>query len=146
RLASDISTVASVSAASFIPNGSLAADAIAAAFGTGLATGMLSSDTVPLPVALSGTAVRVRGNTGTERLSPLFFVSPGQINFQVPNGTANGLATVTVSTGNGTTLSGTVNIAPIAPGLFAAGATGQGGAAAVILRRNAAGQDTFEPV
>jgi uncharacterized protein (TIGR03437 family) len=142
----DISTVASVSAASFIPNGNLAADAIAAAFGAGLATGTLSANSTPLPTALSGTAVRVRDNLGTERLSPLFFVSAGQINFQIPNGTANGVATVTVSSGNGATLSGTVNIATVAPGLFAADATGQGVAAAVVLRRNAAGQDSFEPI
>ncbi len=145
RPASDISiTVASVSAASFIPNGDLAAIAIAAAFGSGMATGTLSASTTPLPTSISGTAVRVRDNLGTERLSPLFFVSPGQVNFQVPNGTANGLATVTVSSGNGATLSGTVNIASVAPGLFAANSTGQGVAAAVVLRRNAAGQDSFE--
>jgi uncharacterized protein (TIGR03437 family) len=39
-----------------------------------------------------------------------------------------------------------MQIAAVAPGLFAANANGMGVAAAVVLRRNAAGQDTFEPV
>jgi hypothetical protein len=43
--------------------------------------------------------VRVRDSTGVERLAPLCFVSPGQINYHVPPGTTNGPATVTVTSG-----------------------------------------------
>jgi uncharacterized protein (TIGR03437 family) len=144
--ASTLSSLASVSAASFIPSGNLASESIAAAFGANLSTGVLLGDLVPLPTTLSGATLRVRDNLDVERAAPLFFVSPGQINFQVPNGTANGVATVTVSNTNGVISTGTVNISAVAPGLFSANASGQGVAAAIILRRNSNGQDTFEPV
>jgi len=42
--------------------------------------------TVPLPTTLAGTTVRVRDSAGVERLGPLFFVSAGQINYQLPPG------------------------------------------------------------
>lgn len=138
-------TAASVNAASFLGD-ALAAEAIAAAFGTNLATGVALADTLPLPTSLNGTAVRVRDAAGVERLAPLFFVAPTQVNFQVPPGTSNGTATVTITSGDGTVSTGTIAIANIAPGLFSANADGQGVAAAVVLRIKADGAQSFEPV
>jgi uncharacterized protein (TIGR03437 family) len=146
RPAAALRTVASVSAASFSPTAGLAAEEIAAAFGTNLATATTSATALPLPIALAGTTVRVRDGLGIERLAPLFFVSPGQINYLVPSGTASGIATVTVTNAAGEVSTGTVNISNVAPSLFAANANGSGVAAAVLFRRNAAGQDSFEPV
>jgi uncharacterized protein (TIGR03437 family) len=40
----------------------------------------------PLPTELAG--VRVRDALGVERLAPLFFVSPSQINYLMPAGAA----------------------------------------------------------
>lgn len=51
-----------------------------------------------------------------------------------------------VSSASGTTLSGTVNITSVAPGLFAANADGQGVAAALVQRNLADGQVSYEPV
>lgn len=138
-------SVVSISAASYL-GPMLAREAIVAAFGSGLATTTRSSGAVPLPTLLAGTAVKVRDSAGTERPAPLFFISPGQINYQIPPGSVNGAATVTITNGNASVATGTIRIADIAPGLFAANANGQGVAAAVALRVKANGSQSFEPV
>ncbi len=137
--------VSSVSAASFRGE-QLATESIAAAFGSGFATTTQSATTVPLPTTLAGTTVKVKDSTGAERSAPLFFVSPAQINFLIPPGTSTGAAQITITSGNGTVTTGTSQIAPVVPGLFAANADGRGVAAADVLRRNVAGQDGYEKV
>jgi uncharacterized protein (TIGR03437 family) len=137
--------VASVSAASFSGT-TLASESIVAAFGMGLAITTQSAATIPLPTSLAGTTISVKDNAGTERLAPLFFVSPGQINYQMPPGTRTGAATVTITNRYGEVSAGTVQIASVAPGLFAANANGQGVAAALALRVRADGAQQFEPV
>jgi uncharacterized protein (TIGR03437 family) len=144
--ASTFGTVATVSAASFIPSGDLAAEAIAAAFGLNLGGPSQTANSIPLPTALGGTTVKVRDNLGAERLAPLFAIAPGQINYLIPNGTSNGAATVTVTSSDGAISTGVVNIATVAPGLFAANMNGQGVASAIVFRRAANGQESYEPV
>jgi uncharacterized protein (TIGR03437 family) len=137
--------VASVSAASFLGN-ELAAEQIVAAFGAGLATTTQVAASLPLPTEIAGTTVRVRDSQGGNRLSPLFFVAPAQVNYQIPPGTAAGAATVTIASGDGAVSIGNVTIATVAPGLFSANANGQGVAAATALRVKADGAQIFEPV
>ncbi len=137
--------VATVSAASFSGQ-TLAPDSIVAAFGVNLATGVVVSNMLPLPTSLAGTTVRVRDSVGAERLAPLFFVAPQQINYLIPEGTGTGAATITVTSGDGSLSIGAVSIAAIAPGLFTANANGQGVAAAVALRVKAGGAQIYEPV
>ncbi|MFN0087422.1 MAG: SBBP repeat-containing protein [Blastocatellia bacterium] len=144
----DIVGVAAISAASFI-GGSLAPESIVAGFGSGLASGTEVASAVPLPTTLLGTTIRIRDKLGFERPAPLFFVSPLQVNFLIPAGTAPGKATLTFTAAQGgqnATSSTTVLIEPAAPGLFAAAASGQGTAAAIIVRINANGAQSFEPV
>ena len=138
-------TLAAVSAASY-SGAELTGESIAAAFGQNLATATVSANTNPLPTTLAGSTVRVRDSAGTERSAPLFFVSPGQVNFLIPIGTALGAATITAASGNGTTASGAINIVAVAPGLFAANANGQGVAAANALRVRADGSQSFEAI
>jgi uncharacterized protein (TIGR03437 family) len=137
---------AHVSAASFSSSGELAPASIAAAFGSDLATAMVRVTTGSLPTILAGTRVAVRDSTGAERDAPLFFVSPGQVNYQVPPDAAPGPATVLVTSGSGALSAGNITITPVAPGLFAANASGTGLAAAVALRNKADGTQTFEPI
>jgi uncharacterized protein (TIGR03437 family) len=134
-------TVTAVSAASF-RGPSLAPESIAAAFGQGLATTTEAATSRPLPTVLGGTSLKITDSAGVEFLTELFFVSPGQINFYIPRGLAPGRATITVTTGAGTTITGTVQIEPVAPALFAANASGTGVAAAVGLRIGADGSQT----
>jgi uncharacterized protein (TIGR03437 family) len=135
--------LASVSAANFLAP--LAAESIVATFGAGLAKGTEFATSPPLPTTLAGASVRVTDSTGTGRIAPLFFVSPTQINYQMPLGTAVGNATVTVIVDGLTVSSGSVAIVPVSPGLFSANSSGKDVAGAVILRIRA-GVQTFEPV
>ncbi len=132
--------VVSVLAASFAPGA--ASEAIASAFGTQLATQVViaSGDTDPntpgiqLPTSLAGTTVKVKDSLGIERLAPLFFVSSGQINYQIPAGTALGAATLTVTSGDGTVSAGNLQIDSVAPGLFTATSDGLGVPVALVRR------------
>jgi uncharacterized protein (TIGR03437 family) len=134
--------VASVTATSYSSSG-LAPESIVAAFGQELATGSASASAIPLPTTLAGTTVKVRDSGGAERPASLFYVSPTQINYQLPAGTATGVATVTITSGNGTSSRGTIQVSPVAPGLFSADSSGSGLAAAYLVRvRN--GQQTNE--
>jgi uncharacterized protein (TIGR03437 family) len=138
-------SVTSVSAASFA-SAPVAPESIVAAFGTDLATATLAADVTPLPTELAATTVRIRDSAGMEVLAPLFFVSNAQVNYLIPGGAATGAATVNVTAGDGFVSSGTIQIAPVAPGLFAANANGKGPAAAVALRMKADGTQVYEPV
>ncbi len=135
--------LAPVSAASFSAQ-TLAPESIVAAFGVNLASSVITANQVPLPTTLAGTTVEVRDSLGAVRLAPLFFVAPGQINLQIPPGTANGAATITVTNGAGTLSQGTVTIAGVAPGIFTANANGLGVPAAVAVRIKASGTQSFE--
>ncbi len=132
---------ASVSAASFTPGS--APEAIVAAFGASLATDTRTSQGA---LEVLGVSVRVRDRAGVERTAPLLLVSPGQINYIVPRGTAPGLAYVTVRSGGSVTAAGTIEISLAAPSLFTADSTGQGLPAAQVFRRTVSGAETVEPV
>ncbi|MGE0129894.1 MAG: hypothetical protein AB7U82_17570 [Blastocatellales bacterium] len=137
--------VTNVSAANYRgPN--LAAESIASAFGSSLAAITQSALSTPLPTEIAGARVIVKDSSDAERPAPLFFISPAQINYQVPAGTASGAATVTVFNGSGSSSTGSVQIVNVAPGLFSANATGRDVAAAVALRIKADGTRFYEPV
>lgn len=68
----------------------LAPGTVATLFGLGLGAGTASASQVPLPTELNGVRVLVDGVA-----APLFFVSPSQINFQIPQG-LSGVVTVRV--------------------------------------------------
>jgi len=144
-LLSSISALATVSAASY-DGPALAADSIVAAFGENLASSIQVGSSTPLPNSLAGTTVTVRDSASVERIARLFFVSPGQINFLMPEGLAKGVATIMVTNGEGKLAAGTVNIAAVAPSLFAANANGKGVPSAVVLRVKADGSQGYEPV
>jgi uncharacterized protein (TIGR03437 family) len=137
--------VTTVSAASFSAS-ELSAESIATAYGTGLATATQSASTSPLPTSLAGSTVKVKDAAGTERLGQLFFVSPGQINFLIPAGTAAGTAAVTIAAGDGKVSTGSVQIAAVSPAIFTANANGQGVPAATLFRLKGNGAQSYEAV
>lgn len=145
NLLSNLGTVASVSAASF-SGSSLAGASIVAAFGDNLASSVQVGSSSPLPVSLAGTSVTVRDSANVEKQARLFFVSPGQINFLMPESLAAGDASILVTNGEGKLAVGTVNIAAVAPALFAANSNGRDVPAAVVLRIKADGSQIYEPV
>jgi uncharacterized protein (TIGR03437 family) len=105
--------------------------AIVAAFGVSLATSTQTAAAIPLPTTLAGTTVRVRDSAGIERLAPLFFVSSGQVNYQIPAGTATGTATVIITNGEGLGSIGTMEVRTAAPSFFTTDQSGTGAAAAL---------------
>jgi uncharacterized protein (TIGR03437 family) len=125
-------TLAAVSAASY--NGELAVESIAAAFGASLSSGTAAATSLPLPTTLAGVTVKLKDAAGIERDAPLFFVSPSQINYQVPAGTSVGIAKVAVYNGNNIVAAGEIPVVEASPGLFSADASGRGVPAAVALR------------
>jgi len=134
----------SVSAANYA--GTLAPNSIAAAFGVALAPGTQAATTQPLPTTLNNVNVLVVDARNISRLAQLFFVSEGQINFLVPEGTASGNAVVRTAINGIFVSDGVVPISAVAPALFTANSSGAGLAAAVLLRVKADNSQSFEPV
>lgn len=111
-----------------------------------LATDIEVAVTVPLPTTLGGTTVKIIDSTATERLAPLFFVSPTQINYQIPASAASGPATAVVMSGNEAISVGMLQIVSVAPSIFTADATGQGLAVGEALRVKANGLSITTPL
>ncbi|MBL8191927.1 MAG: hypothetical protein JNK38_28205 [Acidobacteria bacterium] len=140
-----IPAVATVSAASFAQNVSLAQDMIVAGFGSGLSVNVAVGMTNPLPTQLDGTEIEVRDATSTTRKAGLFFVAPSQINYVIPAGTVNGVATISVKRSGTTVAQSNVTIESVSPGIFTANAGGTGVPAANALRIVGNNQ-TFEAI
>ncbi|MFB3779015.1 MAG: hypothetical protein ACE141_15460 [Bryobacteraceae bacterium] len=104
-----------VNAASFDPAPALLGPgSIAAVFGTDLAASVHSTASATLPASLGNTQVLVNSVA-----APLFFVSPGQVNFQVPWEVGNlSQFTVVVVTNGVRSNEVTVQATGAAPGCF----------------------------
>jgi len=96
--------------------------AIAALFGTNLAAGPVTATVTPLPTILGGVSVLLDGVA-----APLFFVSPLQINFQIP-WEERGKSSLSVVVQSGTVASTpqTIILSAFNPGLFATNSQGAG--------------------
>ena len=127
-----------ISAASYAGT-AVAPESIAATFGAKLAGAVVVNTSATLSQTLGGTTLTVQDSAGTNRLGRLYFVSPGQINFEVPAATAVGNATVTAYAGSGLVSTATVAIKNTAPGIFTANGNGSGVPAALGLRVTPAG-------
>ncbi len=95
----------------------LAPGAIAAVFGTNLAPSDLYPSGLPLPTILNSVQVMVDG-----KAAPLFYVSPTQINFQVPYETAVGQASLSVISAGHPSNPFNCVVGPFSLGIFEAGA------------------------
>jgi uncharacterized protein (TIGR03437 family) len=113
------STFTNANSASYA-SGSLATASIVSAFGTGLASSTTAASTQPLPITLAGTSISVVDSLGVPRPAPLFYVSSKQINYEIPDGTATGTATISITTASGTSTT-QQPIVGVAPGIFNAG-------------------------
>jgi len=82
-------------------------------FGSNLADATWIASSVPLPVHISGVTVTIGGVN-----APLYYVSPGQLNVQIPYETPVNQASVLTVTHNGRSATGTLTVASGAPGVF----------------------------
>ena len=88
-------------------------------FGSQLAPVAASAASVPLPAQQNGVSATVNGVN-----APLYYVSPSQLNIQIPYETAVNANAVLIVTNNGQTTTASFRVAAAAPGIFvnAAGA------------------------
>jgi uncharacterized protein (TIGR03437 family) len=83
-------------------------------FGTQLSASTASAGVLPLPISRAGVTATVNGVS-----APIYYVSPGQVNVQVPYETGIGRAVLGVNN-NGQVASFPFTVAAAAPGLFTA--------------------------
>jgi len=82
-------------------------------FGSQLAPNTASASSVPLPISMAGVAATINGQA-----APLYYVSSGQLNIQIPYETQiNAPATLTINN-NGQITTHQFNVAAAAPGIF----------------------------
>ena len=113
---------------------SVAPGTIVAIFGSDLASAPIAAQSTPLPTILGDTSVTFNGV-----LAPLFFVSPGQINAQVPWNLSPGEVAVRIRRSFLEIPSQSFQLAAISPGIFTANSSGTGLGAVLHA-------DTFQPV
>jgi uncharacterized protein (TIGR03437 family) len=104
--------------------------AILSVFGSDLALLTGSASSLPLPLTIEGVAATVNGEA-----APLYYVSSGQLNIQIPYETAVGSTATLKINNNGQVTTQTFPVASAAPGVFVqngivvTGATPEGTAA-----------------
>jgi len=130
-----------VNSASF-QTGPVASQQLVTAFGSGFASQTLTASGQTFPLTLGDTAVTITDSGGTVSAAPLYYVSPSQESFLIPNGVAPGAASVKVTRSGTTVLTGSLTIAAVSPGLYSANGNGAGVAAALAERIAASGAVT----
>src|SRR5262245_33579254 len=96
--------------------GTVAPGSIATAFGSNLATDVAGGE-IPLSNSLGGTTVQLIDSKKAQFTAPLFFSSPGQVNFYIPEGVALGTMQVIITNSAGVVTRGQVQVASAAPGI-----------------------------
>ena len=104
-----------VDAASF--KGPVVPGSLVSIFGSNLASGDVSASAIPLPAMLGGVSVSFNGIA-----APLLFVSPQQINAQLPWAVpTTGAVSVVVTNGTAASAAQAVQVGAFSPGLFTIG-------------------------
>jgi len=86
---------------------------IMSVFGSQLAPSTQAASSVPLAVSMSGVAATINGVA-----APLFYVSAGQLNLQIPFETAAGSNALLSVNNNGKIVTGSFAVSGVAPGIF----------------------------
>ena len=104
-----------VNAASFVPN-DIAPGSLISVFGSGLAGSTAQASSFPLPTQLANVNVKINGVD-----APLLYVSPNQVNLQVPFEIAPGNVIITATLNGVTSLTPPISttVSAASPGIFA---------------------------
>lgn len=113
--------------AGITPQTGVAPGSVASVFGANLGSSVLVAPDGILPQTLGGVTAIVAG----DRLLPLFFVSPSQLNVQVPDDLPLGAQTLTISSQGQPDVHATFSVVRNAPGLFAQAINGLAFAVAI---------------
>ncbi len=127
-------TIATLSSASYRAGDQVAPESIVATFGSNLAATTAVTTTIPWPTQLGGVRVTVTDGRGAARDAPLYYVSPPQLLYLIPAGTAPGMAQIAIGA-----VRTSVAVAAVAPGIYTANQAGTGVAAATYIRVNSRG-------
>jgi uncharacterized protein (TIGR03437 family) len=113
KLAAGPPSVAAVTNAASYSENALSPGSLVTLFGSNLSAGTFNGIADPLPLSIADTSVTVNGV-----VAPVLFVSPGQINAQIPWETRAGPANVVVRAQGATSAKFNITVQPAAPGLF----------------------------
>jgi uncharacterized protein (TIGR03437 family) len=102
-----------VNGASFAQNQPLSPGSLVSLFGTRFATSTATASTAPLPDSIAGVSVTFSGIT-----APLQFVSPDQINLQVPWGVQPGIIDIVVTVSGQASAAFRAQVGWVSPGIF----------------------------
>jgi uncharacterized protein (TIGR03437 family) len=86
---------------------------ILSVFGTQLSVSTQSASSVPLPISILGVEALINGIA-----APLYYVSPTQLNIQIPYQTTPGTTAVLSINNNGQVSTGSFQVATVAPAIF----------------------------
>ncbi len=115
---SSSATLMSVVSAADFSYGPMAPHSIASAFGKHLALTTASANAPSLPTTLGGTSVSMQDQIGTTSSAEIYYASPGQVNFVLPQSLEAGTALVTITTTDGQSATSEIQISDQAPKLF----------------------------
>jgi uncharacterized protein (TIGR03437 family) len=110
-----------LNAASLVVNTPLSPGSISSLFGLNLAATAQRGTAIPPATLLAGTQLLFNGIP-----APLFYVSPDQVNFQMPAEISGPTAQVTAVVNGTTSLAASLPVAPVSPGIFTLDNTGSG--------------------
>lgn len=105
-----------VANAATLQPGPVAPGSLISIFGSNLAPAKVSAAASPSPRSLAGVTLSIGGIP-----CPILFVSPGQINAQVPFETAYGPTSAVLQAPGAPPAAIALNVAPVAPGIFTVG-------------------------
>ncbi|HEU0142848.1 MAG TPA: hypothetical protein VFQ79_24215 [Bryobacteraceae bacterium] len=120
------------------PGAAVASGSLISIFGSDLARSSVASEAPPLPQLLGGVIVRI-----AHRMFPLLFVSPEQINAQLPSDLEPGEYEVVIEREGQEAVKATVLVARNAPGLFSTGTEDR--PLAVAYREDGSSVDAAQP-
>jgi len=122
RASAAVQSVVSVNAASY-KAGPLARGSLASVFGNNLAAETAKSDDLPPPMKLSNVTVQLTGKDNVTRDAGLVMVSPGQINFVIPDEMTPGPTKMVIKNGPDPVANGDMEVGEVSPALFTSGST-----------------------
>ncbi len=122
ELSTENPTVTAVTDGAAFSRDAIAPGSLISIFGSGLAPATASASRTPLPLSIGDISVTVNGMS-----APVLFVSPHQINVQMPSGVAAGPANLVVRVHGALSAPAAISLKPAAPSLFT-GADGQAAA------------------
>src|SRR5437899_2751616 len=96
----------------------IAPGSLVAARGQNLALGFPGPIFGILPLVFDATSVSIVDSAGKTSVAPMFYVSPNEVDFQVPAGVTPGAAQVIVTSNGVSQTASNIQVAATSPGLF----------------------------